>query len=398
MSLPPYVVVLFGATGDLALRKLFPGLLRLHNAGLLPTELRIIGSGRHSPGTDDEFRDRIRDALEDTTGWDGLAPTLSFVVSDADDGTDLADAVRQAEQELGGDDGGGEDTVRRLVYLSVPPEAMPDMVAMLGRTGIADRSRLVVEKPFGTDLASAKELNAGLREVYAEADIFRIDHFLGKESVQNILALRFANGLFEPVWNAGHVRYVQIDVPEEIGIEGRASFMESTGTFRDMISTHLFQILGFVALEPPAELTPDALHEVKAAVFDAAAPLDPQRVVFGQYAGYRDEDGVADDSRVETFVALEARIDNERWSGVPFLLRTGKAMGATRGTVTIGFAEPSPSVFGQGSGSSGNGGGSGEAGDPPTELVLELAETPSAELDVRAKVPGPELRLGRRSA
>ncbi|MEQ3551725.1 glucose-6-phosphate dehydrogenase [Pseudonocardia nematodicida] len=375
-ALPPHVIVLFGATGDLARRKLFPGLLHLHRAGLLP-DVRVIGSGRHSPGTDDEFRDQVRDALDDPAGWEEFAPLLRFVVSDDSDGADLAHAVRDAEEDLGSGD------VRRLVYLSVPPGVMAPMARMLGGTGIAERSRLVVEKPFGTDLASARELDAGLREVYREQDIFRIDHFLGKESLQNVLALRFANGLFEPVWNRQHIRYVQIDVPEEIGIEGRASFMESTGTFRDMISTHLFQILGFVALEPPPDLSPDALHAEKAKLFRSVRELDPARVVFGQYAGYRDEDGVADDSSAETFVALEARVDNWRWFGVPFFLRTGKALGATRRTVTIGFDEPVLSMF------------PANGTDHATELVLELADTVTAELDVRAKIPGPELRLGR---
>ncbi|GAA4985372.1 glucose-6-phosphate dehydrogenase [Pseudonocardia tropica] len=393
-DLPPHVIVLFGATGDLARRKLFPGLLHLQNEGLLPGDFRVIGSGRHSPGSDEEFRDRIRGALSDDTGWDDFAPRLSFVVSDADDGADLADAVRRAEKDLGSDD------VRRLVYLSVPPTAMTPMVAMLGETGIAERSRLVLEKPFGTDLGSAKELNAGLKDVYDEADIFRIDHFLGKESVQNILALRFANGLFEPVWNRQNIRYVQIDVPEEIGIEGRASFMESTGTFRDMISTHLFQILGFVALEPPYEITPDALHAEKAKVFHSIRPLDPSRVVFGRYASYRDEEGVADDSESETFVALETYVDNWRWFGVPFFLRTGKAMGATRRTVTIGFDEPALTMFPGGSFTDERSAGGTSVGavaqdGPPTELVIELADQVSAELDVRAKVPGPELKVGR---
>ena len=393
MALPPHVFVIFGATGDLARRKLFPGLLRLWNAGLLPADLRVIGTGRHSPGTDDEFRDQVRDALGDTTGWDDLAPRLSFTPSDADDGTtggaggdggagggdtDLARAVRAAEEELGGGD------VRRIVYLSVPPAVMTPMVAMLGRTGLAQRSRLVLEKPFGTDLASARELGAGLREVYREEDVFRIDHFLGKEPVQNILALRFANGVFEPAWNNRHVRYVQIDVPEEDGIEGRASFMESTGAFRDMISTHLLQVLAFVAMERPRELTPDAVHAAKAELLRSVRPLDPARTVFGQYAGYRDTEGVDPDSDVETFVAAEVFVENPRWSGVPFLLRTGKGMGGTRRTVTVGFADPEPALF-------------PDADGPPAELVLELTEQPDAALDVRAKDPGPgsALRRGR---
>ncbi|GAA3220497.1 glucose-6-phosphate dehydrogenase [Pseudonocardia petroleophila] len=369
----PHVLVLFGASGDLAKRKLFPGLFRLHRAGLLP-EVRIIGTGRHSPGSDEEFRSSV--APEDGgEEWAEFASGIRFVVSSADDGDDLAAAVAEAEKDLGGDD------VRRLLYLSVPPSAMEPMIAMLDSTGLAERAHLVLEKPFGSDLASAKALNAAVLGTFGEDDVFRIDHFLGKEAVQNILALRFANGLMEPIWNAQHVAYVQIDVPEEIGIEGRASFMESTGTFRDMISTHLFQLLGFVALEPPVVLDADALHEEKAKVFRAIRPLDPERVVFGQYAGYRDEEGVDDDSDVETFVAIEAHIDNWRWKGVPFLLRTGKSMGATRRTITLGFREPPLAMF------------AGETDGAPNELVLELTDEPRISLDIRTKTPGPELAL-----
>jgi glucose-6-phosphate 1-dehydrogenase len=372
---PPHVLVLFGASGDLAKHKLFPGLFHLHRAGLLP-DVRIIGTGRHSPGTDEEFRASVEP--EDAgDGWAQFADGIRFVVSSADDGEDLAAAVGEAEKDLGGDD------VRRLLYLSVPPSAMEPMIAMLDSTGLAERAHLVLEKPFGTDLDSAKRLNRAVLGAFTEDDVFRIDHFLGKEAVQNILALRFANGLLEPVWNAEHLAYVQIDVPEEIGIEGRASFMESTGTFRDMISTHLFQLLGFVALEPPAVLDAGALHEEKVKVFRAVRPLDPARVVFGQYAGYRAEDGVADGSDVETFVAIEAFVDNWRWKGVPFLLRTGKAMGATRRTITLGFREPSLTMF------------PGVADGTPNELVLELTDEPRISLDVRAKVPGPEFTIGR---
>jgi glucose-6-phosphate 1-dehydrogenase len=368
----PHVLVLFGASGDLAKRKLFPGLFSLHTAGLLP-DVRIIGTGRHSPGTDEEFRASVEpeDAGE---GWAEFASGIRFVVSSADDGDDLAAAVADAEQELG-------DGVRRLLYLSVPPSAMEPMIAMLDSTGLAERAHLVLEKPFGSDLDSARSLNRAVLGTFAEEDVFRIDHFLGKEAVQNILALRFGNGLMEPVWNAEHIAYVQIDVPEEIGIEGRASFMESTGTFRDMISTHLFQLLGFVALEPPVVLDADSLHEEKAKVFRAVRPLDPDRVVFGQYEGYREEDGVDDASDVETFVAIEAFVDNWRWKGVPFLLRTGKCLGATRRTITLGFREPPLAMF------------PGEADGAPNELVLELTDEPRITLDIRAKKPGPELSL-----
>jgi glucose-6-phosphate 1-dehydrogenase len=242
---------------------------------------------------------------------------------------------------------------------------------------------LVLEKPFGTDLESARRLNAALHEVFDERQIYRIDHFLGKEAVQNILALRFANGLFEPVWNYQHVCYVQIDVPEEIDIEGRADFMESTGTFRDMVATHLFQLLGFVALEPPVRLDADSLHHEVVKVLRAIRPPDPDRLVFGQYEGYRDEVGVDKSSVVETFVAIELYVDDWRWVGVPFYLRTGKALAQSRRTITLGFREPPLKMF------------PGDVDDTCNELVLELTDDPRIFADVRAKVPGPELELGR---
>ncbi|MFC4945733.1 glucose-6-phosphate dehydrogenase [Pseudonocardia sp. GCM10023141] len=373
-DLAPHVLVMFGASGDLAHRKLVPGLFHLHGAGLLP-DIRIIGTGRHSPGTDDEFRAKI--APEDAgPEWTAFAERIRFVVSSADDGADLAAAVAAAEKDLGG------SGVRRLLYLSVPSAAMQPMIAMLHDTGLDERSRLVLEKPFGHDLDSAEELNAAVLEVFAETEVFRIDHFLGKEAVQNILALRFANGLVEPIWNKNHVAYVQIDVPEAISIEGRAAFMEATGTFRDMISTHLFQLLAFVALEPPVHIDAVALHEEKLKVFRAIRPLDPDRVVFGQYEGYRDEKGVAADSTVETFAALEVFVDNWRWKGVPFYLRTGKSLGQGRRTITLGFHEPPLRMF------------PGEADGTPNELVLELTDEPEISLEMRAKVPGATFTIG----
>jgi glucose-6-phosphate 1-dehydrogenase len=376
------VLVLFGATGDLAARKLFPGLYHLYKEGLMPDRFRIIGSGRHAP---DDFIDIVRQALEkhadeDVDGdWDEFAQTLSFVASSADDGSDLAEAVSAGESEI-------DATGERLVYLSVPPGATEAMVKMLGRTGIADNCSLVVEKPFGHDVASAKALNATLHEVLEEESIYRIDHFLGKEPVQNLLALRFANGMFEPIWNRDHIAYVQIDVPEKLDIQGRASFYEETGAFRDMIVTHLMQILGVVALEPPARIDAASLHLERTKVFQALKPLDPEQVIFGQYDGYRDEDGVADDSTVETFVALEAWVEDWRWSGVPFYLRTGKSLAAGRRTVTIGFRDAPLRIF--------------TSVDPehesfrPSELVFELSDDPQVRIEVQAKVPGPGMELG----
>ncbi|TFV59245.1 glucose-6-phosphate dehydrogenase [Mycobacterium sp. PS03-16] len=376
---PPHVFVLFGATGDLAKRKLFPGLYRLAAESRLPADYAIIGSGRHSPGSDDEFRDTVRAGLRDSVDdldeevLSNLLQRLSFQTSDADDGSDLAAAVRAARDDLGED-------ARTLIYLSVPPTAMQPMIGMLGREQLTDGARVVVEKPFGTDLASARDLDAALKEVVDEEQVYRIDHFLGKEAVQNILALRFANGLLEPAWNRDHLASVQIDIPEELTIEGRGSFYESTGCFRDMISTHLCQVLGFVAMEPPVHLDATSLRNEKAKVFEAMRPLDPERVVFGQYDGYRDEEGVADDSEVETLVALEAFVDTERWQGVPFYLRTGKAMSATRRTVTLTFRTPPMGRFGGGD-------------QPANQLVLELRDSPTVAVAMLAKRPGPNLEL-----
>ena len=383
--LPPHVMVLFGATGDLAARKLFPGFYHLAAAGRMPEEYVVIGSGRHSPGTDGEFRDQIRQGLEDSVEdldddvVTSLLERISFQTSSADDGSDLAARVREAEADYDA----AEADVRRLVYLSVPPAAMEGMIAMLGEQELTERARLVLEKPFGLDLESSRDLDAALKQVADEDQIFRIDHFLGKEAVQNILALRFANALFEPAWDRTSIAQVQIDVPETLGMEGRGSFYESTGCLRDMISTHLCQLLGFVALEDPGVFEEGAVRDAKSAVFEAMQPLDPDRVVFGQYAGYRDEDDVDDDSDVETLVALEAYVDNDRWRGVPFYLRTGKAMAETRRTITLRFRTPESDIF------------AAPTDDRPgaNELVLELTDEPRVSVDVRAKKPGPDMDL-----
>ncbi|WP_299052049.1 glucose-6-phosphate dehydrogenase [uncultured Nocardioides sp.] len=386
---PPHVLLLFGATGDLAKRKLFPGLYKLAAAGRLPEEYVVIGSGRHSPGTDDEFRDQVRGGLEESVDdldagvLDDLLGRVSFQTSNADDGSDLAAAVTRAEEKFS-DDGHGE--TKRLVYLSVPPAAMEGMIAMLGREGLTERARLVVEKPFGLDLASSRELDKALKEVVDEDQVFRIDHFLGKEAVQNILALRFANGLFEPAWNAHSIESVQIDVPETLQMEGRGSFYESTGCLRDMISTHLSQLLGFVALEDPGAFEETKLRDAKSAVFSRLRPLDPERVVFGQYDGYRDEEDVDADSDVETFVALEAYIDSHRWRDVPFYLRTGKALAETRRTITLRFRTPESHIFDDGSANGGPAAGC-------NELVLELTDEPEVSVEIRAKRPGPVMEL-----
>ncbi|WP_293787982.1 glucose-6-phosphate dehydrogenase [uncultured Aeromicrobium sp.] len=380
--LDPHVFVLFGATGDLARRKLFPGLSTLAGAGWLPPDYRIVGTGRHEPenGIEQIVRDSLAefgDEIDEATVNEMLART-SFVVSDADHGDQLAEAVEGARAELG-------DEAKTLIYLSVPPTAMHGLIEMLGRTGIAEDARLIVEKPFGSDVESSRGLDAVLKTVVTEDQIFRIDHFLGKEAVQNILALRFANGLLEPAWNRHHIASVQIDIPEQLEMEGRGSFYESVGCLRDMVVTHLCQLLGFMAMEPPVHLNSRSLRNEKAKVFEALRPLDPARVVYGQYAGYREEDGVDEDSSTETFVALEAFVDNERWAGVPFYLRTGKAMAESRRTITLTFHTPPGRRF-------------GDQIDAPDKLVLELTDTPRIGFTIWAKRPGPELALSRTSA
>jgi glucose-6-phosphate 1-dehydrogenase len=380
-----HVIVLFGATGDLARRKLLPGLFHLAKAGLLPARYRIIGSAR-SALTDDEFRRRAEDAVTEfglakPTGeaWRDFANSLYFGAAEPTDAQPLLDAVAAAEKAIGGHP-------RRLFHLAVPPGGFASMVGMLGGTGLARNARLIVEKPFGTDLASARALNETLYTTFDESQVFRIDHFLGKESVDNILALRFANGLFEPIWNRDHISHVQIDVPETIGIEGRVGFFEQTGTFRDMIVTHLFQVLGFVAMEPPTSMAAKQLRDETTKVFEAMPPLDVTRVVRGQYGGYRDEPGVDPRSQTETFIAARIEVDNWRWSGVPFYLRSGKSLGQRRQVVTLGFKEPPTRMFALDRNT--------RKAMPGNKLVIDFDDPGSIAAQFLAKEPGATMRLG----
>jgi glucose-6-phosphate 1-dehydrogenase len=379
------VIVLFGATGDLAKRKLLPGMFHLAQVGLMPRRFRIIGAARH-PVDVEEFREIARQAIEASgredlspATWDPFAESLEFVgVGDGFEA--LGEAVSEAREELGGEPG-------LLYYLSLPPRAAAGTVEQLGAFGLGDGARVITEKPFGTDLESARELNALLHSVFEERCIYRIDHYLGREAVQNLLALRFANGMFEPVWNRNHIDHVQIDIPETLSIEMRGSFYEQTGAFRDMIVTHLFQVLGFVAMEPPTSLEPKALGLEREKVFDSMPPLSPENVVRGQYAGYRDEDGIASGSETETFVAIKAFIDNWRWEGVPFYLRSGKRLAESRHLLTIAFAQPPRRMFpldcDQIAESFGH-----------DHLTFELGDPGSISASFLAKVPGPTIELG----
>jgi glucose-6-phosphate 1-dehydrogenase len=248
-------------------------------------------------------------------------------------------------------------------------------------------ARVVLEKPFGYDLDSARELNAALLEVFDESQIFRIDHYLGREAVQNILAMRFANGMFEPIWNRDHIDHVQIDVPETLAIGTRAGFYEQIGAFRDMVVTHLFQVLGYVAMEPPVSLDPKPLIAEKTKVFEAMLPLGPEDVVRGQYDGYRREDGVAPDSDTETFVAVRAFVDNWRWAGIPFFLRTGKRLAESHHLLTLAFRQPPRRMFPIDCHYAAESFGT-------DHLTFELGEPGTISASFLAKVPGPRMQLG----
>jgi glucose-6-phosphate 1-dehydrogenase len=379
------VIVLFGATGDLAKRKLLPGMFHLEQVGLMPKRFRIIGAARNEIDVE-EFRELARESVDgsgrkslDPEAWGRFAESLQFAgVGDGYDG--LADAVAAAQEELGDDAG-------LLHYLSLPPRAAEGTIDGLKEVGLGKGARVITEKPFGTDLDSARALNAKLHAVFEERCIYRIDHYLGREAVQNLLAMRFANGMFEPVWNRNHIDHVQIDVPETLSIEMRGSFYEETGAFRDMIVTHLFQVLGFVAMEPPTSLEPKALGLEREKVFDSMPPLLAENVVRGQYAGYRDEDGVAADSDTETFVAIKAFVDNWRWEGVPFYLRSGKRLAESRHLLTIAFTEPPRRMFPLDCGQV-------EESFGRDHLTFELGDPGSISASFLAKVPGPTMQLG----
>ena len=379
--LAPHVIVLFGATGDLAKRKLLPGLAYLAQSALAP-DIRVVGtamddltptSSARSPAAPSRASARTRST---TSRGRPFADRLTYVPQGAGP-EGLTAAVKEAEALLG-------PGCRRLHYLSVPPKAAEAVIAMLRDADLAENARVVMEKPFGHDLASAVRLNDFVHSVFDESQIFRIDHFLGKEAAQNILAFRFANGLFEPIWNRNFIDHIQIDIPETLGLDQRASFYEATGAYKDMVVTHLMQVMAFVAMEPPTALEPRAISEEKNKVFRSMLPIDTRKVVRGQYGGYRDEPGVGRDSDTETFIALQVDIDNWRWAGVPFYLRTGKKMAEGLRIISIAFKEAPRSMFPANSGVGGQG---------PDHLTFDLAEDSRVSLSFYGKRPGPGMRL-----
>jgi glucose-6-phosphate 1-dehydrogenase len=395
VSPPPQTLVVFGASGDLARRKLFPALYDLAFEGLLPERYAIIGTGARQL-TDGEFRGRARDGVEefsrhrlDEARWKAFAQRLSYVSAPLDE----PPAFRRLRQRLEAVDSDLEAGGRRLFYCATPPSAFPTIVARIGDAGLGGGSRLVLEKPIGRDLASARELARRVGDVFDESQVFRIDHYVGKEAVQNILVFRFANAMVERAWCGEAIDHVQITVAESDGIGGRGRYYEEAGALRDMVQNHLLQVFAFVAMEPPRSLAPEDVRDRKAELLEAVRPFTEDELVRGQYRagvvegrevpGYRDEALVAPESGVETFIAARAWVDNPRWTGVPFLLRTGKRLPRRATEVTVVLRESGRELF--------DGAGIGRL--PAHHLTLRIQPDEGISMVFRAKEPGPGMAL-----
>ncbi|MEO6147496.1 MAG: glucose-6-phosphate dehydrogenase [Sulfuriferula sp.] len=330
-------LVVFGATGDLAHKMIFPALYAMAKHGALSVPVIGVAGSKLSLA---QFRKRVKDSLkqagklDDRDALEHMLSQLRYVGGDYNDPA----TFKALKQALG-------DASHPAHYLAIPPVLFTTAIQGLGAAGMADQARVIVEKPFGRDLASAQELNRIALSVFAEDAIFRIDHYLGKEAIMNILYFRFANSFLEPIWNRNCVASVQITLAEDFGVKGRGRFYESAGCLRDVIQNHLFQIVALLAMEPPAYQGYGAVHSEKAKVFQAMRPLDPDDVVRGQYAGYRKEPGVAKDSNVETFCALRLYIDSWRWEGVPWYLRSGKCLANTSAEVLVELKPPPQKLF-----------------------------------------------------
>ncbi len=387
----PCAIVIFGASGDLTAKKLFPALYSLAYRRLLPEQFAVIGVARTEESTED-FAERMKEAVQEhgrdefrQDVWDTLVEGMRYIGTDfADEGGENAvlAALRELDEQHG-------TAGNRVYYLAIPPAAIATVVEALGKRRSAEGwTRLIVEKPFGHDLASARALNAEIAEHFAESEVFRIDHYLGKETVQNMLALRFANGIFEPIWNRQFIDHVQITVAESIGIENRAGFYETAGAIRDIFQNHLLQLVALTAMEPPIDFTADSVRNEKVKVLKSLHTPGPKSVVRGQYgrgfiegkevASYREEPGVASDSVTETYIAAKLYVDNWRWADTPFYVRAGKRLARRETTIAIQFKRAPHPPFEETS-----------AEDlRPNVLLVHVQPDEGVSLAIGAKVPG----------
>jgi glucose-6-phosphate 1-dehydrogenase len=391
----PCAMVIFGASGDLTKRKLFPALYSLAFRQLLPEKFGIVGVARTAE-TDDEFRERMKAAVQEfgrdefrEDVWQWLADGIHYVCGEEAD--DVLDRVAGLLTELDGERGTAGN---RVYYLAVPPAAFAPIVQAVGkRRSTEGWTRLVVEKPFGHDLATAQQLNALLQQHFEESEIYRIDHYLGKETVQNMLALRFANGIFEPIWNRQFIDHVQITVAESIGIEGRAAYYEQAGAIRDIFQNHLLQLVALTAMEPPIDFTSDSVRNEKVKVLKSMHTPGPKSVVRGQYGrgyvegeevpGYREEAGVDPSSLTETFIAAKLFVDNWRWADTPIYIRAGKRLARRETTIAIEFKRAPHPPFEE----------LAAEGLRPNVLLINIQPDEGVSLAIGAKVPGQGLQI-----
>ena len=391
----PHTIVIFGASGDLTSRKLVPALYNLFRGGTLPADTRVVGYSR-TPMSDDAWRTSLRETTAkhaegepfDEKAWGEFAPRIHYQPGDIGSSADM----EQLKERLAALEGAA--AVTRVYYLATAPQFYEPVVGAIGALGMASEEngprRIVVEKPFGTDLETAKRLNAHLHTVFAESQIYRIDHYLGKESVQNIIALRFANTIFEPVWNRRYIDHVQITVAEEVPVGRRGAYYDGSGVLRDMFQNHLLQLLMVTAMEAPVKYRATAVRNEKVKVLESIRAYEPAEVAAagtrGQYQGYLADPGVAPGSQTATFGAIRLEIDNWRWQGVPFYLRSGKAMSCRTTQIVIAFRQPPLELFADGS----RGGGSHREGN---RLVIQIQPAEGIQLHFHTKVPGGGMKL-----